>query len=190
MRSPAQRAPTVLRKRQYYALPTAVVARAAYAPYPRFRYAYFAADLLWVVVDPGCVKSPGVIVTHHIGTMLYILLPVFYLELRAYMAVCLLVEVNTFFLILRRVWHVPPVSVCFYVSWVLIRLVAYPYLIYEFAMLYLAKARQGQYVHPMILAPTFQIALTLLNVKWTIDLVQRKLEDMRSGKKGGVSKGL
>lgn len=97
---------------------------------------------------------------------------------------------NTFFLILRRIWHVPPVSVAFYVSWIGIRLIAYPYLIYEFALLYVAKARQGHYVHPMILAPTFQTVFTLLNVKWTVDLVNRKLEDMRSGKRGGGSKGL
>jgi len=54
---------------------------------------------------------------------------------------CLSVELNTFFLILRRLWHVPPVSVCFYVTWITIRLIIYPYLIYVFAILYVDRVR-------------------------------------------------
>mmetsp|Transcript_11522 Transcript_11522/g.29993 ORF Transcript_11522/g.29993 Transcript_11522/m.29993 type:complete len:129 (+) Transcript_11522:498-884(+) len=94
-------------------------------------------------------------------------------------ALCLLVEVNTFFLILRRLWHVPPVSICFYLTWIGIRLVLYPYLIWEFALLYADKVRQGQWLHPFFFCPAFQTMLTLLNVKWTIDLVQRKLKTLR-----------
>jgi len=48
-------------------------------------YAYFIGDLLWVVCSPSCVKSPGVIAGHHCLTMLYMLYPLAYPQLRHYM---------------------------------------------------------------------------------------------------------
>lgn len=104
-------------------------------------YGYFFGDLAWVLLNPSCVKSPGVIAGHHVLTMLYMLYPCLYPQLRHYMAMCLTVELNTFFLILRRVWHVPPVSVAFYLSWVGIRLLVYPYLLGVFALLYAQRVR-------------------------------------------------
>ncbi|KAG8463680.1 hypothetical protein KFE25_003953 [Diacronema lutheri] len=143
-------------------------------------YAYFIGDLLWVVCSPSCVKSPGVIAGHHCLTMLYMLYPLAYPQLRHYMAMCLSVELNTFFLILRRLWHVPPVSVCFYVTWITIRLIIYPYLIYVFAILYVDRSLEtGSWLNSFALIPSFQSALTVLNIKWTVDLARRKLDMMR-----------
>lgn len=113
----------------------------SFLTFVRVAYGYFVGDLLWVVVNPSCVKSPGVISAHHCLTMAYMLYPVLYPQLRYYMAMCLTVELNTFFLILRRIWHVPPVSVCFYLTWISIRLLIYPYLIYVFALLYKDRVR-------------------------------------------------
>lgn len=85
----------------------------------------------------------------------------------------------------------PPVSVCFYATWIGIRLVLYPYLIWEFWLLYYGQMRQGHYLHPFIFCPVFQTILTLLNIKWTMDLVKRKLKTMRDPNgKEAVEKGL
>jgi len=89
---------------------------------------------------------------------------------------CLAVELNTWFLILRRVWHVPLVSVCFYVSWISIRLCVYPYLIYELGLIYVQRSVRVGWINHFVLLPVIQSVFTLLNVKWTVDLVKRKRE--------------
>mmetsp|Transcript_14071 Transcript_14071/g.47632 ORF Transcript_14071/g.47632 Transcript_14071/m.47632 type:complete len:230 (+) Transcript_14071:66-755(+) len=153
-------------------------------------YSYFLADLLWVWMDPSCVKSPGVIAGHHLLTLGYMLLPAFDPSLREYMAWCLTVEINTFFLILRRLWRRKVVSVCFYVTWITIRLCLYPALVVEFANLYAEQLRRGRYVHHLALPPLLQGVLCLLNIKWTIDLVRSKISMLRDQKSYQPSKGL
>jgi hypothetical protein len=66
---------------------------------------YFVADLLWIIIVPTSVKSPSVIVQHHIATMLYILIPYHTPSVRWCMGACMSVEINTWFLIARRVFN-------------------------------------------------------------------------------------
>ena len=66
---------------------------------------YFVADLLWILLIPNSVKSPSVIIQHHVATMLYILIPYYTPEVRWCMGACMSVEINTWFLIARRVFN-------------------------------------------------------------------------------------
>ncbi|KAL3932395.1 MAG: hypothetical protein SGARI_003974, partial [Bacillariaceae sp.] len=104
---------------------------------------YFVADLIWVITTPNCVKSPSVIIQHHLVTMFYILVPYYQPDVRWCMGACMSVEINTWFLIARRVFNkqgFPPwiidlsvvsiriklISICFYVTWIGIRVILYP----------------------------------------------------------------
>ncbi len=113
--------------------------------------------------------------------MIYLIGPIFYPEYRWFMGSILSVEVNTWFLILRRVVYktskpVSPlitesVSAMFYLTWIWIRCIVYPGVLLKF--LQLAKERieeTGTYLHlPMIFIP-FHFVLCVLNFKWTYDL--------------------
>ena len=75
--------------------------------------AYFVADLLWVILIPNCVKSPNVIIQHHIATLIYLIIPYKYpSETGWLMGACLSVEINTWLLIARRVFNKQE-SLCF-----------------------------------------------------------------------------
>lgn len=92
------------------------------------------------------------------------------------------VEVNTWFLIARRVVYkasgkpVSPiiseaVSAMFYITWIWIRCIVYPGVLLTFLQLAKEKIEEtGTYFHlPMIFIP-FHFGLCVLNLKWTYDL--------------------
>mmetsp|Transcript_78432 Transcript_78432/g.229968 ORF Transcript_78432/g.229968 Transcript_78432/m.229968 type:complete len:349 (-) Transcript_78432:116-1162(-) len=164
-------------------------------------FAYFIVDVLFVLLLPQCVKSPKVIVQHHFATIAYICVPKMRPEYGWLMGACMLVEVNTWFLIARRACNkkgdkpfatgVPlaksarlcVVSTCFYVSWFLIRLGFYPYLlIVILGEWYLESVRVGTPVNLIALTPVMQCIFIFLNVKWTIDLIRSKLKGRGPGK--------
>ena len=109
--------------------------------------AYFIIDLVWVCVFPKCVKSPSTIVQHHLAVLLYVMIPHSIPKLRWAMGVCMSVEVNTWFLIARRVFNkqgFPPwtidlpylfsvrvklISICFYITWIAARIIIFPYML-------------------------------------------------------------
>jgi hypothetical protein len=40
--------------------------------------AYFLVDFAWILLDPACVKSPAVLLGHHIVAVTYMMLPLNY----------------------------------------------------------------------------------------------------------------
>lgn len=165
---------------------------------------YFAADLLWILVVPTCVRSPSTIIQHHIATMLYVLIPYFQPEYQWCMGACMIVEVNTWFLIARRVFNkqgFPPwiidlsfvsvrvkvISILFYVTWIAIRCILYPYLMPLFFQVWLEHSKR---VHThwniVFLCVPLHACFCLLNLKWTYDLVVSKL---RYWRRGGLKEG-
>eukprot|EP00559_Dactyliosolen_fragilissimus_P005351 CAMPEP_0184865170 /NCGR_PEP_ID=MMETSP0580-20130426/17203_1 /TAXON_ID=1118495 /ORGANISM="Dactyliosolen fragilissimus" /LENGTH=217 /DNA_ID=CAMNT_0027364265 /DNA_START=125 /DNA_END=775 /DNA_ORIENTATION=- len=66
---------------------------------------YFVLDLLWVCIIPKCVKSPSTIIQHHIAAIFYLMIPLFVPKIRWMMGFAMSVEVNTWFLIARRVFN-------------------------------------------------------------------------------------
>jgi len=170
---------------------------------------YFAVDLLWVACIPRCVKSPGTIVQHHVATLLYILIPRYYPEYRWLMGACMSVEVNTWFLIARRVFNkqglppwiidLPPflsirvklISVCFYVSWVGIRCFLYPLIWDEIRALYLDLSEELEsHINILLVAMVLHSVFCALNLKWSYDLLMSKIRYWRKGGEYKVDKGL
>jgi len=165
-------------------------------------FAYFVLDLAFVGLLPQCVKSPMVILQHHVVTLAYIFVPFFRPDYGWIMGACMSVEINTWFLIARRhfnrngdrMWTtgVPVhksllllcVSVCFYISWFAIRLGLYPYLLYVVCVEYKRETeRVSSPINIMTVTPPMQCVFIFLNVKWTVDLVRSKLKG-RSAQKG------
>jgi len=113
----------------------------------------------------------------------YLSAPIGWPEYRWFMGACLSVEINTWFLILRRVVYkrkeqlphvlVEVVSMLFYVSWIAIRCFIYPAILVHF--LHLAREKvetTNRLWHwPMIFIPV-HFFLCILNLKWSYDLFE------------------
>jgi hypothetical protein len=109
-----------------------------------------------------------------------LLAPVYYPEYRWFMGAILSVEVNTWFLILRRVVHKSPhtdpllsktVSGLFYFTWITIRCIIYPAVLLSFFQLANERFQEtGTYFHRELVFIPVHFALCLLNLKWTHDL--------------------
>ena len=162
--------------------------------------AYFVTDLLWIVFIPSCVRSPATIIQHHVATILYILIPYYFEEFRWCMGACMSVEINTWFLIARRVLNkqgFPPwvldlsfvsirvklISVCFYVTWIAIRCVLYPRLMKPFYNIWIEHSKKvGTDWNLVMLVVPLHASFCLLNFKWSYDLLMSKVRYWR--KKG------
>jgi len=161
---------------------------------------YFVADLVWVVLVPSCVKSPGTIIQHHIATLFYILIPYYYPEYRWVMGACMSVEINTWFLIARRVFNkqgfppwvidLPPfisirvklISIFFYATWIGIRCVLYPIIFVALSKLWIAlSVKLETKLNVLTIALTLHTVFCLLNFKWTFDLLMSKVRYWRRG---------
>jgi hypothetical protein len=152
---------------------------------------YFLLDTVFVGVYPQSVKSPVVILAHHLCTALYMLIPHWYVRLHWCMAHCMLVEINTWLLIARRRIGGRAIEAGFYASWVALRNVYYPYLIYAFFREWRHEtALCGSALNPILVAPVLQAFLTGLNYKWTWELVSKLMfpkQQHAHGRGGGAS---
>ena len=99
------------------------------------------------------------------------------------MGLCLLVEFNSLTLVCRR--HTKAGSLAysilnylFYLSWIVLRLILFPFLTYFFLIEYIRDedTRNGIYLNQVITAPILQFILTSLSVMWTIDLLKKMLK--------------
>jgi hypothetical protein len=173
---------------------------------------YFVVDLLWVILLPQCVRSPVTIIQHHIATILYMLIPYFFLDLSFIMGALLIVEINTWFLIARRVFNkqgfppwtidLPPIisirikliSICFYITWIVIRCIIYPAILVELLIRHQERTvLVGTRFNVYALCVPLQCCFVMLNFKWSYDLLMSKMRYWRrkgKGKKEDISKGL
>lgn len=148
---------------------------------------YFFMDLAWVTLVPICVKSPGVIQKHHIVAMIYLSSPIIYPEYRWLMGAVLSVELNTWFLICRRLVYrsnycpsgytkVSPlitttVSTLFYITWIVIRVYLYPHVLVLFLYIWREQIEiQGKIFFLELFFIPVHVILCVLNLKWTYDL--------------------
>ena len=170
---------------------------------------YFVADLIWVILVPHCVKSPGVIIQHHVATLLYLIIPYRFPEEGWLMGACLCVEVNTWLLIARRVFNkqgfgpwviscsffsirIKLISILFYITWIGIRCFIYPSIMKvlwalwfdqweKYGTIFNSRYALGLFLHSIFCA---------LNFKWTFDLFMSKVRALRHGKAAKVDRGL
>jgi hypothetical protein len=174
-------------------------------------FLYFLVDLIWILRVPKCVKSPLTILQHHVCTLLYLYIPYAVKDYRWCMGACMSVEVNTYFLIARRVFNqqgfepwvidlsffsirIKLISILFYATWIPIRCMLYPYLLIPFYQLWLEYSTK---VHTKFNLVLFCLPLhsmfCALNAKWTFDLLVSKLRYWRRRglySNNSVSKGL
>lgn len=171
---------------------------------------YFVADLIWISLIPRCVKSPGVIIQHHIATLLYLIIPYRNPGEGWLMGACLSVEANTWLLIARRVFHkhgfevsvinvlslfevrVNLISVLFYATWFGIRCYMFP-CIWKvvWTMWVTTREETGAVFYQRYAAALFLHSIfCLLNFKWTFDLCMSKWTALRIGKAAKLKKGL
>ena len=81
------------------------------------------------------------------------------------------------FLIARRYWnHWWPHSILFNITWFGIRIVLYPFLLFQYYGVWSDYSEEiGTHINSMTIAPIFQVVLIILNLKWTADLLKSKL---------------
>jgi hypothetical protein len=140
---------------------------------------------------------------HHFVAILYLSAPVVWPEFRWFMGACLSVEINTWFLILRRVVYKRKESIpsfvsdivawAFYVSWIIIRCIIYPALLGLFLqMAYVGILETKSIFHMQLLFIPVHFFLCVLNLKWSYELfrpiVQRWFS--KGEPRVGVSSGL
>lgn len=179
-----------------------------FAPFFFTTLVYFLADVIWVIVVPKCVASPSIIIGHHCATLIYLLVPYLNPEYQWLMGACLSVEVNTWFLIARRVFNrdgkqpftfqadtpggpvqIKFISLNFYVTWVFIRLVLYPVLYFVICAEYGRRViEKNSYFNAIMPAPILQAVFVGLNLLWSKDLLMSKIRAKPKGKKdkGGL----
>ena len=114
--------------------------------------------------------------------MIYLFAPVLFVKYRWFLGAVLSVEINTYFLILRRVLYkanqqglklspiiTETVSALFYISWIVIRCIVYPGVLVSFLTLGYDVFHTEGLVFEMLFIPLHS-ALCALNLKWTYDL--------------------
>lgn len=150
---------------------------------------YFVVDLVWLLIWPASVVSPRVIIFHHVVSCVGWCLPLYRKEMAPYAAACLLVEVNTFFLISKRYFRNSPTvhnvaNVLFHLSWIVLRLIVYPVVCYKYSFeVHRESIRAGSILNLSSIAMFVVIILTSLNIKWTWDLYFQSTwnDDLKKG---------
>lgn len=169
--------------------------------------AYFIIDLIWVCVVPRSVKSPSTIIQHHVASLAYLFIPYYFETFQFLFGVCMSVELNTWFLIARRVFNkqgfspwtlelpymfsvrVKLISVLFYLTWLTIRCMLYPYVLVIFYKIWMNKVTREEEI-ALMTASVLQSVFCLLNARWTIDLMNSKIKQWRTKGKTKISSGL
>lgn len=64
--------------------------------------AYMVVDFVWVWFQPQCVPAPAIVLPHHIATVMILSHPLRFPRHDGFAALVMLVETQTFFLIVRR----------------------------------------------------------------------------------------
>lgn len=150
---------------------------------------YMLVDTIWIAVVPKCVlSSPLALIIHHIASFAFLSIPFFEEQFQWHGALNLLVEVNTFLLVLRRqsrpasaLYHV--LNFCFLFSWMSLRLIVFPIVVVFFSYEYVRFTRDhsdNNWFNIMLLAPVLQLILTLLGFIWTYDMSKKSV--IRSAK--------
>ena len=152
-------------------------------------YFYFVIDTIWILLIPSCVKSAKYLYIHHILGLISLFLMPKNGIIREYTCITLLTEINTLFLIARRLFNcgyfikynkynqigtilntkIKIASIGFYISWLIIRLGIMPYL--SICLFYFSYKNNKKI---NILAFLFHSIFTLLGIKWTIDFILLK----------------
>jgi hypothetical protein len=165
-----------------------------------FFLGYLIVDFVWITLFPCSVSSPKIILIHHFITILGVgLIP--YLDLGTQNIILLgsLVETNTLIRIVRKYFRDNIfLNILFYTTWFAIRCILGPILLFSIGINIYDYCNYQYYFNNQyyfnynckkykcylnLLLFSIGLILNLLNLKWTIDLVNaswKKLSDKDS----------
>lgn len=136
---------------------------------------YMLVDLIWLLLKPKSVGSPGSIMFHHVISVSGWSIVYFQPRLTLIARLSLLVECNTWLNILKRYYKTDFIYKCFYVTWFLFRVILYPvltYFLYNEMIFYYSI--YGTFFCSSSIGFLVGFLLCILNYKWTYDLIVRK----------------
>lgn len=139
--------------------------------------AYIVVDTTWLACIPSAVVSPRQILMHHLATIYGWALPVMNPQWRVWCSLGVLVEINSWFLMARRQFRSSEklIPILFYTTWVLLRIVMYPAILFHFFYVYLETSESlGYFTHSGLSLLLLMIALNILNYSWSYDLLCKK----------------
>ena len=137
--------------------------------YVLFDSFYYVLDTFFIICRPEIVRSPISIIFHHIVSFGGAFGVAYHFPPLRYMLVELtLVDINTWFMILRQTLKKRYIIVesMFYISWVVIRMLYYPYLLFKSYK----RAEEGGALVVILMMVMF---LNVLNFKWSHDLFKK-----------------
>mmetsp|Transcript_112830 Transcript_112830/g.319163 ORF Transcript_112830/g.319163 Transcript_112830/m.319163 type:complete len:266 (-) Transcript_112830:114-911(-) len=165
---------------------------------------YMIVDTVFVCLLPQSVKTPAAIFVHHLAVFAAMAIPWLHSATHGYtLGIFMMAEFNTLFLLLRKmVMRRSPkakelpgcallaLSVCFYFTWVVVRLVLYPVWFFTVSLPEWLQAweRTGGPLNLFLVMPATTGFAVVLNFKWTWDLlsgVLRRRMRRAAAKEGG-----
>ncbi|CAJ1461454.1 unnamed protein product [Effrenium voratum] len=133
---------------------------------------YMFLDITYNLLAPACQptwRRWATILFHHVTAAWLVCFPIKYQQFAHLTAYCTLVEVNTFFLTLFKVFKWQFAQMGHLTSWVSLRLFWYPYLVYLFHTEVSGGGFQvGSYEHFQSVGS--QVILCGLNFYWTVEV--------------------
>lgn len=165
----------------------------SYSFYTQVFVLYIFLDTIWVALIPRSVPSSIPIIVHHIASIAG-LLSVYYLgrNYPDYIVIVLsggLLEINTFFLLARRNFRdsiIP--TVLFFGSWITLRLMMGPWVLYKTIELFQSHYDRFQNTPMLLLQASIiiivTVSLNILNYKWTYDLLMKQFFRKEKTSKG------
>ena len=153
---------------------------------------YVAIDGLWIYLMPHIVGSPKVLIGHHIATLLVVGHVLTFPAHLKYTSWLTLVEINTFFLVLKRHLESPLLSklnaMAFNVTWLLIRAIWFPIAAGYFLFF---AGDWGSLARHVVVGSCIG-GLGLLQLAWTRNALKGMIEKAKAEKEdggGGASSG-
>ena len=137
-------------------------------PLALFMFVYIAIDGLWIAVQPHIVGSPNTLLGHHVATLLVVLHALTCQAHVQFVSWMTIVEVNTFFLVLKRHVHHPIIPLLFKASWAAIRVVWFPVVAVYFTFFLNGTWGAGWFNAVRRVAVSSCVSgLALLQLQWT-----------------------
>jgi hypothetical protein len=141
---------------------------------------YMFIDSVWIALFPRIAPSGAkIVLAHHVVTILYAIVPFYVRSLSWHMGIALLNELSTALVTFRRNVDIGTPLYDFLhnlvlITWFPIRLGLYPMLCVVILIEYRRySAKVGTYVNVVAYGVVAQYFLTMLSIKWSVDLINK-----------------
>ncbi len=142
---------------------------------------------MWIALRPKCTMASSTsVIVHHVVTLLVMSTPWIHTQFGWHLAVNILAEINTWFLTLRRNVQCDTLlhsllQVGFYATWILIRLLLYPVLIFFYWTEFLRFSQYtNSYINALLLSFVMHIVVTIMSLHWTWEMISKMMRKSKS----------